>query len=242
MSFRNGIRFTVMSAALTLLALSANAQQSVLPQLPEGHTLINLSVTERINVVQDEIVADLRVEVEDRDASVVQNAINEQMREGLIVARAVTGVDAATGHYSVYQINRQPQGGRADPVWRGSQSITLESKDPQTLLSLAGELQDMGFVMSQLSYRLSTERADEVRDSLMETAIARARANAERAAAALGRPEVEIASLTIETGMSYAAPVMMRAMDTGSREMATPSAEAGESEVSLTVNVQAVAR
>ncbi|HBX37094.1 MAG TPA: hypothetical protein DEG76_07340 [Pseudohongiella sp.] len=100
----------------------------------------------------------------------------------------------------------------------------------------------MGFVMSQLSYRLSTERADEVRDSLMETAIARARTNAERAAAALGRPDEEIASLTIETGMSYAAPVMMRAMDTGSREMATPSAEAGESEVSLTVNVQAVAR
>jgi uncharacterized protein YggE len=98
--------------------------------------------------------------------------------------------------------------------------------------------------MNNLTYTLSTERADEVRDGLMESAIARARANAVRAAQAMGKTEVDIATLDIDAAMGYSQPVVMArgmAMD-AMAEKASPVAEAGESEVSLTVRVQAVAK
>lgn len=219
---------------------SVQAQQAL---LPEGQTMITLSVTERINVEQDLIIASLRIEAEDQDASAVQNRINTAMEDALQQARGVDEVSQSTGYYNVYQYERQPQGGRAETLWRGSQSLTLQGKDAQALLALAGELQEMGFLMNQLSYQLSTERADEVRDSLMESAIARATEKAERATRALGKSRFDIAVLDVDTSSDYAGPEMMRSMaDTGSTAMAPPVAEAGETEVTLNVRIQVVAQ
>lgn len=233
--------FVVLLVSVSAVACTSVQAQQTLP--PEGQTLITLSVTERISVEQDLVVASLRVEVEDRDASVVQNRVNTTMAQALQLARDVDDVSQSTGFYNVYQYDRQPQGGRAETVWRGTQSLTLEGRDAQSLLALAGELQALGLIMNQLSYQLSTERADEVRDSLMEAAIARATEKAERAAAALGKSRVDIAVLEVDTSSDYSPPVMMRAMaDTGSREMTPPSAEPGETEVTLNVRIQAVAQ
>lgn len=233
--------FVVLLISMTGAACtSVHAQQAL---LPAGQTLITLSVTERISVEQDLIIASLRFEAEDSDALVVQNRINTGMARALQQARGVDEVSQSTGYYNVYQYERQPQGGRAESLWRGSQSLTLEGKDAQVLLALAGELQAMGFVMNQLSYQLSTERADEVRDSLMESAIARATEKAERATAALGKSRFDIAVLDVDTSSDYSAPVMMRSMaDSASLEIAPPSAEPGETEVTLNVRIQAVAQ
>lgn len=227
---------SMMGAACT----SVHAQQAL---LPAGQTLITLSVTERISVEQDLIIASLRIEAEDSDASVVQNRINTVMARALQQARGVAEVSQSTGYYNIYQYERQPQGGRAESLWRGSQSLTLQGKDAQVLLALTGQLQAMGFVMNELSYQLSTELADEVRDSLMEAAITRATEKAERATTALGKSRFDIAVLDLDTSSDYSAPVMMRAMaDSASPEMAPPSAEPGETEVTLTVRIQAVAQ
>tara|TARA_R100001377_G_C3192807_1_gene111312 strand:- start:878 stop:1594 length:717 start_codon:yes stop_codon:yes gene_type:complete len=224
-----------------LIALPASAQDINL--LPEGQTLITLSVTERVSVEQDTLIATLRIERQNRNAQTLQREINAAMEEALNESGPVASVKVSTGYYSVYQSNAAPQGGRPDQIWQGAQSITLEGKDAQSLLELAGEIQGMGFVMNNLSYTLSTERADEVRDGLMESAISRARANAERAAHAMGKTEVDIATLDIDAALGYSQPVMMaRGMAMDSMEKASPVAEAGESEVSLTVRIQAVAK
>ena len=231
----------VLALCVAIFALPVSAQDINL--LPEGQTLITLSVTERVSVEQDTLIATLRIERQNRNAQTLQREINAAMEEALNESESVTNVKVSTGYYSVYQTNTAPQGGRPDQVWQGSQSITLEGKDAQSLLELAGEIQGMGFVMNNLSYTLSTERADEVRDGLMESAISRARANAERAAAAMGKTEVDIATLDIDAALGYSQPVMMaRGMAMDSMEKASPVAEAGESEVSLTVRIQAVAK
>lgn len=236
----------IVSALVTLwagvLPLTASAQDINL--LPEGQTLITLSVTERVQVQQDTLIATLRIERQNRDAQTLQREINAAMERALEEAEDIASVKVSTGYYAVYQNNFGPQGGRQDLIWQGSQSITLEGKDAQSLLELAGEIQGMGFVMNNLTYTLSTERADEVRDGLMESAIARAQANAERAARALGKTDVDIATLDIDSALGYSQPQMMArglAMDSMA-EKASPVAEAGESEVSLTLRVQAVAK
>ena len=232
---------TLMLASVMMLPVTALGQDINL--LPEGQTLITLSVTERISVEQDTLSATLRIERENSDAQTLQREINAAMEEALNEADGVSEVEIATGYYSVYQYSTEPQGGRVANVWRGSQSITLEGQDAQKVLELAGEIQSMGFVMSELTYTLSTEKADEVRDSLMESAITRARANAERAARALGKNQVDIATLDVDAALGYSQPMMYaRAEMDAMAEKATPVAEAGESEVSLTIRLQAVAR
>ena len=240
---RNSTAVSLMCSIVLGLILTApaSAQTSL---LPEGQTLITLTVTERTRVGQDTLTADLRIEADDRDAAVVQNRINQAMTEALGVARSVNAVSVSTGYYNVYQYNRNPSGNRADEVWRGSQSLTLRSQDAASVLELAGRLQGMGFVMNQLSYSLSTERADEVRDSLMEAALTRARQKAERAAAAIGKSSIDLATVDVDAQSGgYNPPIMMRAMAAdASMEIAAPSADPGETEVTLTVRVQAVAK
>jgi predicted secreted protein len=237
-------RFLVLSLTplLALLPPAASAQNINL--LPQGQTLITLSVTERVQVEQDTLIATLRVERDHRDATALQSEINAAMTQALEIAQDDGAVKVSTGYYSVYQYNASPQGGRNSELWRGSQSITLEGQDVARILALAGAIQGQGFVMSELQYTLSTARADAVRDTLMESAIARATANAERAARALGKSEVDIAVLDVDTALGYAQPMMMArgvAFDAVA-EMGAPVAEAGETEVSLTVRVQAVAQ
>ena len=233
-------------ATLVLAISSGRAAAQATELLPEGQTLIRLSVSETRSVEQDLLVAHLRVEKEDRDATVLQNDINQMMADALeqIDAAMVADLDVETGYYSVYQTNRQPQGGRADTVWRGTQSLTLQSKSSAELLTLVGELQGAGLILGNLSYQVSDELARDVRDSLLETALSSARAQAERIASALGKDDVEIAIVDLDDISRGGQPVamMMRSASAADMEMATPAARAGESEVSLTVRVQAVAK
>ena len=61
----------------SLLAAPVSAQNINL--LPEGQTLITLSVTERVQVEQDTLIATLRVERDHRDAVALQSEINAAM-------------------------------------------------------------------------------------------------------------------------------------------------------------------
>lgn len=231
---------------LVLTVTSGRAAAQATELLPEGQTLIRLSVSETRSVEQDLLVAQLRVEKEDRDATALQNDINQMMAEALALvdAAALSGLEVETGYYNVYQTNRQPQGGRADTVWRGTQSLTLQSRSSAELLALAGQLQGTGLILGNLSYQVSDERARDVRDSLLEAALSSARVQAERIASALGKDEVEIAIVDLNdiSRGGQTSVMMMRTASAADREMATPAARAGESEVSLTVRVQAVAK
>jgi predicted secreted protein len=231
---------------LIFIVLAMPSMAAAQPNLlPEGQTLLTFSVTERRSVEQDTLVATLRIEQENRDAVQLQNAINRLTAEALVLideAAEDTDIVISTGRYSVYQHQRSPQGNRSDIVWRGSRSLTLETRVAQAQVqALSGELQAMGFVVSQFGYRLSRERADEVRDSLLESAIARALETAERAGRAMGRGEVEIAALEVDQG-APAMPMMRTMSLEADTAMAEPSARAGEQEVTLEVRVQAVTR
>lgn len=239
------MKFLASALLSTTLLLSAPAAAQDIQLLPEGQTLVSLSVTERTKVPQDTLHASLRIESEDKDAKALQDRINKAMDRAVKEAKAAKDVKTSTGYYSVYQYNSSSSG-REDKRWRGSQTIDLESKDAQALLTLAGKIQEAGFVMNNLRYDLSTEKADEARDSLMEAALARANEKARRAAKALGKSNVDIAIVNVDAQTGVIQPYMVMkargmAMEAAS-DMAAPTAEAGESEVTLTVTVHAVAK
>lgn len=229
--------------ALLLLPLSLHAQQpGSSGLLPEGQTLISLSVTERRDVVPDRLVATLRVERDDRDPQALQQHINRMMEQALERIGEPDGITVSTGRYTVYQYQRQPQGGRSDMVWRGTQSVTLQTDgDYGQVHELAGELQGMGLVMNGLNWELGNRRADEIRESLLEAAIGRARAQAERAGEALGRGDVEIVEVTVGNGGGVS-PMMRAELMSTAAGSGAPSSRPGETEVTLTISVRAVAR
>lgn len=227
-----------------LISTPSKAEEMTL--LPEGQTLIALSVTERTQVQQDTLHASLRIELTDKTAAGVQDKINTAMKKAVEATKSAKDVKTSTGYYSVYQTYADPNNPRSVKSWNGSQTIDIESKNAQAVLELAGKIQEAGFAMNNLQYTLSTEKADEIRDGLMEAALKRAQAKADRAAKGLGKKSVELVQVGVDSPVDFAQPVMMRAMAKGGMEAAdafsAPTAQAGESEVSLTVNVRAIAK
>lgn len=246
---------TALLSALTALFLAGPAlAEDTVALPPAGTTIVSLSATERQKIQQDTLSASLRIELDGASATEIQDKINKAMSEAVAESKKVSEVKTTTGSYYVYQFDDgkpetqrvSPQTGQIEnPVkkWRGSQTIDMESKDGAKLLTLAGKIQEKGFVMNNLSYALSPEKAEEIKDTLLTKAIAKLREKAKVAQTALGKSSFEIIDVNIDNAsMPPAYPVAYKAMamrdGAGAAEMSAPTAEAGESEVEMTVNAR----
>ena len=243
---------TALLSALTVLALAAPAfaADDTIALPPSGTTIVNLSATETQKVAQDTLSASLRIELDGASAAEIQDKINKAMADAVAEAKKETAVKVTTGSYYVYQYE---EGGKPNPQtgqneggvkkWRGAQTLDLESKDGAKLLTLAGKVQEKNFVMNGLNYSLSQEKAEQVRDSLLTKAIEKLRAKAKVAQTALGKSNFDIIDVNIDNAaMPPVYPVYktmaMRGAVADAAEMSAPTAEAGESEVQMTVSAR----
>ena len=236
--------FLIFTFAL-LIALPTYAQDyKTLLDLPEGATLINVAATERVEVEQDLLIATLRYEAENESAKELQNDVNALMSKALDMAKKVSSIKAATQQYNVYQYDRsRGKGARRDYVWKGQQGLQIKGKKADDLLELVGDLQEMGLAMNGLSYTVSPELLEDTRNNMLEAALTKLRAKADRTAKALGKKKTEFLQVNIDHG-GYQPPIMRHAR----MEMATMSADAmsapvaapGESQITLSVSAQAL--
>lgn len=240
------------TAALALLASAflaapAFAQETIaLP--PSGTTIVSLNATERTQLTQDTLNASLRMEIDGTSAQDIQDKINKAMAKALEEAKKVSDVKTSTSGYYVYAFDDgqpDPKTGRiVNPVkkWRGSQSIELESKDSTKLLDLAGKIQGMGFVMGGLNYSLSTVKAEQARDAMIAQAIKTLNEKAKVVQTAMGKGNFEIIDMNIDSNMPTAYPMYktmrMEMAGAPAADMSAPVAQAGESEVSLTITAR----
>ena len=235
------MRLLLLSTLLLIIPFSAHAEtDDVILAMPDGQAILNISATERREVEQDLLVATLSFKVVNKDPRIVQNDINEKMKDALKTAKKTDDVKVNTGSYQVYERNEQRT---KETKWHGSQSLTLKSKNSEEILKLVGKLQDMGLTSNGLNYTLSPETAVEVQDSLMEAALAQLQTRANRAAKALEKTTAELREVNVQGGNvphqqnHYARGAMMMA---DSMEMAAPVASAGESTITLTVNARVI--
>lgn len=246
--------FGVLTAALmpVALPLPAYAQEegdNTFPQVAPEQTLISLSATERTKLKQDTLTASLKYELEGGSANEIQDKINTAMAKALESARGIEGATVSTGSYFVYMFDRadtiDPRTGKpmaSKKLWRGSQSMTIEGKDATAILNAVGKIQELGLTMDNLNYNLSPEAAEAVRDDLMTKALAKIRTRADLAAKALGKSSVDIQQVTVDGASQpypqprmYMKAEMAMASDAG---VAAPVAEAGESDITLTVTAR----
>lgn len=233
------------------LPVPSFAQDNGLSLPPEGQTIINLSATERRTMPQDLLMASLRIEVEDKNSAVaVQRKINEAMTKALDLAKKEKSLKVSTGAYSVYKneqpilVNQKTGEYKSEVVWRGSQTIDIESKDALKILDIVGKIQEMGFAMNNLMYTLSPEASEKVRDELMVIALKKLTAKADLVAKTLGKSKADLVEVNVDSGgpVYPMAKTMMARAEAGmvADAMAAPVAEAGETDVSLSVSARAL--
>ena len=225
--------------AIAAAASVARAGDGGLQLPPAGHTLVNLSASERTTLPQDLLTAALRIEARGAEPRKVQDDINKAMTRALALAKAVPTVKTSTGGYQVYEQRLE----RNVRVWQGQQTVQLESKDSAALLDLAGKLQGAGFAVSGLNWSLSPERAESVRDELLVKALGNLKAKAALVARTLGKSGYELTDVNLDGAPQpvpmYRAVRMEMAM-AADGAVAAPVAEAGETEVVVGVSARAL--
>lgn len=243
--------FAALLTALSFARPAAAQEYQTILDIPAGQTLVNLSATERAEVEQDLLVATLQFESQDKDPRALQDRINELMGKAVAKAKTYPSVKISTQQYYVYpheydpnprpyQPNEAPR--KLERTWRGQQGLQLESKQADDLLKLTGELQAMGLTMSGLNYTLSPELLESTQDSLLEAALAKLTAKAQRAAKALGKGKADLLEVNVDMGGYHPQPMHTMAMgaEMGMARMDAPVADPGESDITLTVSARAM--
>jgi predicted secreted protein len=194
-------------------------------------------------VAQDTLNATLDFVVQGRDQVALQNLVNAAVKKALDSAKAADAVQVQTGYYQVYQVQNEPGIFSADnPVWRAQQSLQLHSLDSAALLALVGDLQSTGLTVTNLYYTLSPARYEQVSGKLTIQVLQTLQQRATNAGGALGKQSAALVEVSLDgnanvpvTREVYA--MSARAMD---MKMETPSAEPGETTVSVTVSARAI--
>jgi predicted secreted protein len=101
----------------------------------------------------------------------------------------------------------------------------------------------MDFAMQGMNFYLSREAGDKLKDELMAEALATIKTRAQKVATQMGTPNVRFARINLGGGAPVYPVAMMargmameKSMDAAS--MTAPEGAAGESEVTLNVNVE----
>jgi uncharacterized protein YggE len=220
------MRVWVLAASLLLAAQNFAAAQTVL----------NLSANGSNSVAPDRITAALAAQFSAPEAARAQDQVNRAMAQVLAAAKAVSGVTAATGDYSVYQ--NTPDGSQK-PVYQASQNVTLVmaapgGTPPAAFTALVGQLQQKGLLLNSLDGDLSTKAQEAAQQGAIDDAIRQIQAQAQAVATLLGEHVGKIQTLNVNINtpgpVAFAVPKMMMAA------AAPPQAAPGPVSVQANVN------
>ncbi|WP_341787260.1 SIMPL domain-containing protein [Rickettsia endosymbiont of Cantharis rufa] len=215
----------------------------------DDSSYLNISVTEKMDVQEDLLMSSVRIEKEGLDPRSVQNEINLIMAKAIKIAKQ-PDISVSTGQYDIYQYNEEQNTSNKEKKvktkkWRGTQILSLQSKSPEALLLVVGQLQSEGLLIQNLSYILSNDKRDVTRNAMIESAIAKLKKQATQVAKALGQEYSRFTVINIDTGLGLQPPMpiyrnAMPVLSVMSDAAMMPSAEPSTSTVSITVSATAL--
>lgn len=176
------------------------ASTCLLASLPAGaeekptYDRISFSVSAGTEVENDTLVAVLFASKEGPDLAELSAEVNKAMSAAMKKAKQEAAVAAQTLDY---QTSPNYRDGRPNG-WLVRQSIRLESKSPEPLARLIGDLQ-AGLALESVGYSISPGKLKEYEDRLIDEALASFRSRAERVTRDLGRTQYRIVSVQVNT-------------------------------------------
>ncbi|MHC1626610.1 MAG: SIMPL domain-containing protein [Methanoculleaceae archaeon] len=206
----------VLTAALSILcAIGAGGVAAAQSDDGSEH-VIQVSGTGTVTTTPDEVRISLGVETENPDLQVAQQK-NAEIMDAVIMAIRDAGIperDIRTTGYSIYHTTKDVKRssiipGEGKTFFHVSNTVVVTLKDT----SRAGEIIDLAVEhganrVNSIQFTLSRERQQELRSEALTRAVARARADADTVAAALGKRIVDVKEVSV--GGSYpGAPVIL---------------------------------
>ena len=223
-----------------ILALPAAARAADPPGRPgdiPGKTEIHLTQQAVRVMARDRLSAALRIEAKGNNGREIQAEINRRMGTALAKVKAFPAVTAETGSYSVERNWSTKEPDR----WQGSQSLNLSSEDFDAVLNLVGELQATGLLVSEMQFFLAPETLTAVQDELTKTALDAMRARADAVARNLGMTVDRYRQIWIGNAREDDRRGAARSASASATRLGkTPSVQAGDATVMLTVSADVV--
>lgn len=214
-----------------------------LDDLGDGQVLLNLSVSEEVQVIQDLLSAVLQFMVRGPDSTALQREVNQAMTQALEILGNEEGLEFHTQQYHVHPVYGRNDDAQAhvEPIWQAQQSVRVSSLDAATVLAVVAQLQSRGFQMQQLEYSLSSAAHREASDALLEAAIARLQHKAQHVAQLLGKSQANIIEVSLNDSPALGLRGMsMARFSTDAADIAPPVAEPGKSTVTVAVSARAL--
>jgi uncharacterized protein YggE len=226
--------------ALSLVALPLTAQ-SVTPVPPSSPPpSISTSAVGETSVVPDRAMINVAVESQGQTAAAA-GAENAKLQARVIDAVKAVGVAAAqirTSGYNVFPEYTQATGGKGPRIsgYRAHNTVQVEVRNLESVGKVIDAVLGAGATnLGGLS--LFASNTDTARREALQKAVAKARADAEVAAAAAGGSLGALLELTTEP-FGTPQPIMVRAAMVDARMAAATPVEAGEMTVQAVVHVR----
>lgn len=191
---------------------------------------VHLQAQQSRSVSNDTMHVTLSTFANMRDAAELAERINRDMEWALAKASAVTGVKVSTGSYQTWPVYRD----NVMKGWRGQQSLMLEGTDTKGLSRLAGELQEKLQIKS-MNFSVSDEKRTGVENGLITMALDAFKQRARIVGDNLQATGYRVVDININT-MAQRPPIVYQARAAALEAVAPVAAEAGESDIRVTVN------
>ncbi|GBR77222.1 hypothetical protein AA700_0727 [Acidiphilium acidophilum DSM 700] len=221
-ALRLGVATLIAALAWSLGSATIRAAPSTPPP-----TQLSLAVTGHADHAPDQMLATLTVESQSPSPAKAQADVNRRMAALLAGARALKGLRATTGSYSVEPTDQKRT------RWRAEQTATLTfDAAPDTAAAapvrkLIGTFQHDGILLDSIGAGLSEAALRQTRSAAIADAVGQMRAEARAAATALGATVGPVTHMQIAT-RSPIRPMMMmatRAAPSGPQVQAGPISE-----------------
>lgn len=191
---------------------------------------ITLGVTREAQAAREICVATLSARSEGPSLDALYPEVNRSITAAIALIRKVKEVRLETQNYQTQALyaNQKPTG------WLVQQSLRVDSRDPEKLGHLLGELQKT-LKLEGLGFELSPETRQATEDRLISEGLQAFQARAERITQALGRSRYRMVTLTVDSTPAYrGGRPLMKAL-ASAEALSSPSLEPGEETLSVTV-------
>jgi len=237
----------IAAAAAVSFALAAHAAPT--DALPTTGTLVVVPAYGEVKHANDQVVATLAIEEQDKDKAAAASRVNQKMKQGLdIVKAADPQAKIKTQGYYTYPVypedrplpNGQMPKQRLPTAWRVGQYLEVTTTNLDKLPKTVAAAQKV-LTLNGLQFGLTPETTKKLDDERIAATYKNLNERINSIANAMGRKvgDAVLDTVDFEGSGNYvreqaqAAPMMMRAKMADSVEVAEPSFEPGETTLQM---------
>lgn len=242
------LKHLAAAAAVSLAMAGAHAADAV----PTTGTLVVVPAYGEVKHANDQAVATFAIEEQDKDKAAAASRVNQKMKQGTdIIKKADPQASLKTQGYYTYPVypedrpqpNGQPAKPRVPTAWRVGQYLEVTTTNLGELPKTTAAAQKV-LTLNNITFGLTPETTKKLDDQRIAATYKNLNERIASIANAMGRKVGDAVLDTVDfegsgnyaqEGRAAAAPMMMRAKNADSMEVAEPSFEPGETTLDMRV-------